>query len=142
MPRAIGRYRWLVSAGLVVALIVVAAVILNVMDGSQAPAPDTPEVVPADASADTLAADACLYLTGELRDDIGTDAPAPEVLERVDLARLRAREAATRDPRWQALAGGAGALLEALRTDDPDAALVAMRVITANCPGPTPAASP
>lgn len=137
LPRAVTRYRWL----FLVAVVAAALAVIVLMSGPEGPAPEPDQPVPADASADGLVADACGYLTGDLRGDVDRDAPAPDVLERVGLAERRAREAAARDPRWVALAGGAGALLEALEQDDPRAASLAMRVITANCPDPSPAAT-
>lgn len=139
LPRAIPRYRWLLLLG-AVAVTVLAVTIL--VDGSEGSPPGTDHHVPSDASADALARDACRYLTDEFPGDIGRDAPAADVLERVELAQRRAREAAARDPDWLALAGGVGALLEALETDDREAASIAMRVIAANCPGPSPIATP
>lgn len=137
--RAVTRNRWLLLLG---ALAVVALAVTLLVDGSEGSPPGTDHPFPPDASADALATDACRYLTDGFPGDIGRDAPAREVLERVRLAERRAREAAARDPDWIALAGGAGALREALETDDPAAASVSMRVITANCPDPNPAATP
>lgn len=130
---------WRTAAGrrrvMLLAAVVVASALIAIAVAAPDPPPTEPEQrIPPDAAASDLAGDACRYVTQELADDITDDAPAEEVLARVTTAASRAREAAARDQSYIALAGGVGALREALRTDDADAAAVAMRVVIANCP--------
>jgi len=78
---------------------------------------------------------ACRWFEVDFPGHIAADAPADEVVGGLAQARSLADQAAAVDPAWVGLAGGLGALDEALRTDDPAAAEVAIRVLQTQCGG-------
>ena len=93
-----------------------------------------PEVVGpnGEAGAEARAAQACRALQ-EAADLIERNASVSAVLAAVDRAVRQSREASAAQARWIALAGGAESLAIALRADDPRAASVGIRVVTAEC---------
>ncbi len=92
-----------------------------------------PRAVPTgDEAGQARAAQACRSLQ-QVTDLIDRNAGVPEVLEVVDRAVRQARDASAAQARWFALAGGADSLAIALRADDPQAASVGIRVVTAEC---------
>lgn len=99
------------------------------------PTPDLTGQAAVTGTPDEQAALACVRVELALK-GIRADSAAGRVLEEVARARVLAQAAAGGDPRWVSLAGGVGALEQALRTDDAQAASVAVRVAQAECGAP------
>ena len=93
-----------------------------------------PEVVGpnGEAGAEAWAAQACGSVQ-EVVDLIDRNSSVPAVLAAADRAVRQSRQASAAQARWIALAGGAESLVIALRADDPQAASVGIRVVTAEC---------
>ena len=99
------------------------------------PAPhDATEPIPAHIAPDDLAGQACDYVTQKLPRQIADDAPADEVRADLRHARSLAETAADRSTAWVPLASGVTTLQRAVEADDPGAALLAIKVVTAQCP--------
>jgi hypothetical protein len=102
------------------------------------PAPARVTAPPADALApgartpEELARAACVQLRLAAQ-GLQADSSAPDVRSELAAARVLAAEALRGDARFTQLSGGAAALDEAVRADDPGAAAVGVRVALDAC---------
>lgn len=124
------RAPW-ISLTLLVALLLGVVVVLSPAR-PRTPVPLTSQVdVP--ATTDEVRTVVCRRVLVDFADQIARDAPAAEVTGDLATTVAIARAGAARDPALLQLAGGVGALLESLDTDDPGAAAVAVRVVETAC---------
>lgn len=114
---------------------VIAAVVVAAGGGGRRPTP-VASIAAGDVPATTaeVVEVVCRRVFTDFADQISVDASAAVVTEDLAATAAIARAGAARDPSLQPLASGVGALLESLVTDDPGAASIALRVLTATCP--------
>lgn len=115
---------WLLAAGLVLGGV---AAVLSARSGG-----DPPPLPSRDLPASRLAAESCVRLR-LVQQGIVAGSAADTVRTELADARTLAAEAAGKDSAYVALSGGAAALDEALKRDDPGAAAIAVRVVRASC---------